>query len=115
MTTLPVGVQVLSPTPKAERGGGCPPDPAPSFNGQGKEEKEKVVGEEGTREGRSRKGEKSNHRHPHQKGGGIIFFQQVVNSVAPPSLTILIKLISPHAIMKSGWTKPPWNHENCAP
>lgn len=51
MTTLPVGVQVLSPTPKAERGGGCPPDPAPSLNGQGKEQKEKVVGEEGTREG----------------------------------------------------------------
>lgn len=51
---------------------------------------------------------------PTKRWGGV-FFQQVVNSVAPPSFTILIKLISPHAVMRSGRTKPPWNHENCAP
>lgn len=43
----------------------------------------------------------------------IMFFQQVVNSDTSPSLTILIKLISPHAVMKNSRTKPPWNHENC--
>lgn len=43
MTTLPEDAQVLSPNPKAERGGGCPQTQllTPGSDGQGKEQKEK--------------------------------------------------------------------------
>lgn len=51
---------------------------------------------------------------PPKREKEIIFFQPVLNGVAPPNLPILIKLISPHAVMKNSQTKPPWNHENCA-
>lgn len=43
----------------------------------------------------------------------MLFFQQV-NSVAPLSPPVLVKLTSPHAVMKNSRTQPPWNHENCA-
>lgn len=84
------------------------PEPGSQLRWVRKEWKGKwqMGGKEEGREAGQEAGEKAITNTPTKKEK-ILFFQQVVNRVAPPSFTILIKLISPHAVMKKSRTKPP--------